>query len=417
MAFTMRGLSQYGDEGPKQLGHRLKSIFGKKEERAKYKQYFKDKKAAKKGLKETGLFGEVTDMSQLEGKNLGKSTAKTRRNAAKRFAQDNLDGKNEIDAVYTTEKVKKKDVQGGANAAAYANVNRGTGVDLDIDFDIKNTKYQKDTSGPIQNYRTENTVTVPGTNIPGEKKSEVFEGPDALERANKFEQDMINAGNLKVKSNDGVDMKGMGYHMKSNMFQLSGAEDKAKIMQVNRNPINVTETPLTTSQGYGSGTQTDTSQDSDTYSWSGKKSTAFKPSEKNDPTKNACADPDSAACAAWKKTREVPGSSSMDQKVTVNYQTPSTSTPSTTTTTVDEGSKVGNFGGQTGNKLSIDADVDADAKIKLPKIKLPEIITDANNDGTAIGRGIKKFKKKRKERKIARNVAKGNCPPCPPCEK
>ena len=76
------------------------------------------------------------------------------------------------------------------------------------------------------------------------------------------------------------------------------------------------------------------------------------------------------------------------------------------------------IGGQTGKKIGVDVAADIDAKlpkIKLPKIKLPEIITDANNDGTAIGRGIRKFKKKRKEKKIAKNVARGNCPPCPPC--
>ena len=103
--------------------------------------------------------------------------------------------------------------------------------------------------------------------------------------------------------------------------------------------------------------------------------------------------------------------------ITLNYQEPSTTTPDKTIVTPEKSETTGtSIGGKKGNKLSIDADVDADAKIKLPKIKLPEIITDANNDGTAIGRGIRKFKKKRKEKKIARNVAKGNCPPCPPCD-
>ena len=31
MAFTMRGLPQYGDEGPKQLGNFARRIFGNKE--------------------------------------------------------------------------------------------------------------------------------------------------------------------------------------------------------------------------------------------------------------------------------------------------------------------------------------------------------------------------------------------------
>ena len=54
MAFTMRGLPQYGDEGPKQLGNFARRIFGNKEQREREKKYFKAKKEIRKGLKGSG---------------------------------------------------------------------------------------------------------------------------------------------------------------------------------------------------------------------------------------------------------------------------------------------------------------------------------------------------------------------------
>ena len=402
----MRGLHQYGDEGPKQLGHRLKSIFGPKEQRAQYKQYFKDKKAAKQGLKESGLYGEVSDMSVLEGKNLGKSTARTRRRAAKAYAQDNLDGKNEIDAVYTTKKVKKKDVQGGANAAAYANVNRGTGVDLDVDFDVDVKKYNKDTSGAVKNKVTK-------TLIPGEKKSETFTGPDALQRAQEFEDKLFNEGMLKVK--DGTTMRSeMGYKMKSHIMAVAAAKGTGaeKIMQQsNPNPVNTTTTNISTSRGYGSGTQTDTDQDA--FEKPGKVIPGGENNMSDENWKKFIAN-ESPADKEKRYKREVeegrreasvnlPGSSSTDQNVTVNYQTPDREETSTS-------SEVTNLGGKKGKKLSIAADVDADAKIKLPKIgKFVTGLVDK------VGDSIERGKQKRKTRRQQRNKSRGNCPPCPPC--
>ena len=406
MAFQMRGLPQYGDEGPKQLGHRLKSIFGPKEQREQYKQYFEDKKAAKKSLKESGLHGEVSDMSVLEGKNLGKSTGRTRRRAAKAYAQDNLDGANEIDAVYTTKKVKKKNVQGGANAAAYANVNRGTGVVLDVDFDVDVKKYNKDTSGAVKNKVTK-------TIIPGEKKSETFTGPDALKQAQNREDELFSQGMLKAK--DGANMKSeMGYKMKSHIMAVAASKGTGaeKIMQQsNPNPVNTTTTNISTSRGYGSGTQTDTDQDD--YNKPGK----VKPGNENlmsDEDWKKFTASESAKDKEIRYKREVeegrreapkniPGSSSTDQNVTVNYQTPSTTKTSTS-------SEVTNLGGKKGRKVSIDADVDADAKIKLPKIgKFVTGLVDK------VGDSIEKGKQKRKKKKQQRNQSRGNCPPCPPC--
>ena len=294
-------------------------------------------------------------------------------------------------------------------------------LSIDADVDIKKTNYIKDDAKVYKTEVTpESTKVIPGVTIPGEKKSKVFEGENALELANKFELEQLNSGAIKPKK-EGPNMTGMGYQMKSSLFQLSGAEDKAKIMQVNRNPVTTSTSNLTTNLGYGTGTQKNTNQDDDSREWSGEKSTAFKPSEKNDPSKNACADPNSAACKAWKKTQLVPGSKSMNQKVTVNYETPSTTSPDQTIVTPEKSETTGtSIGGNTGKKINVGVDADIKGKlpkIKLPKLTLPEVITDANNDGNVVTRTVDKIKKKRKERKTARNVAKGNCPPCPPCEK
>ena len=95
--------------------------------------------------------------------------------------------------------------------------------------------------------------------------------------------------------------------------------------------------------------------------------------------------------------------------ITLEYQT-----PSTTTTTVDEGSKVGSFGGKTGNKLSIDADVDADAKIKLPKLGIGKAIKTGIDKITG---NTEKGRQRRAKRDKIKKIRKGGdvCPPCPPC--
>ena len=69
-----------------------------------------------------------------------------------------------------------------------------------------------------------------------------------------------------------------------------------------------------------------------------------------------------------------------------------------------------NLGGKKGRKVSIDADVDADAKIKLPKIG--KFVTGSVDK---VGDSIEKGKQKRKKKKQQRNQSRGNCPPCPPC--
>lgn len=440
MAFKMKGMAPpqepigAGVNQRTNLGRGLGTIFGSKEKRDRNKAYFKKKREVRRALKEDGTYGDVNNETgmKIEGEgvnsgqfnNFGRSTAKTRGAVSKEVAlslhgdEKYFDRNNYVGAA-TTKKVKKKNINSSANANANANPNKLLSVDADID--VKKTDYVKDDAKLYKEKITPgSTKVIPGVTTPGEKKSKVFEGENALELANKFELEQVNSGTIKRKE-EGPNMTSMGYQMKSSLFQLSGAEDKAKIMQVNRNPVTTSTSDLTTNLGYGTGTQTNTNQDDDSRQWSGKKSTAFKPSEKNDPSKNACADPNSAACKAWKKTQKIDGSSSMNQKVTVNYETPSTTTPDQTIVTPETKETTGErFGGQKGKKINVAVDADIKGKlpkIKLPKLTLPEVITDANKDGNVVSRTVDKIKKKRKERKTARNVAKGNCPPCPPCEK
>ena len=90
--------------------------------------------------------------------------------------------------------------------------------------------------------------------------------------------------------------------------------------------------------------------------------------------------------------KNIPGSSSTDQNVTVNYQTPSTTKTSTS-------SEVTNLGGKKGRKVSIDADVDADAKIKLPKIG--KFVTGlVDKVGDSIEKGTKKKEKETTKKSV-----------------
>ena len=230
MAFKMKGMAPMeepigaGINQRTNLGRGLGTIFGSKEKRDRNKAYFKKKREVRKALKEDGTYGDTNNETGMEltGRgvnsgqftNFGKSTARTRGKAAKEvalshFGDEQYFDRNNYSGAATTKKVKKKDINANANAYASANPNKLLSVDADID--VNKTKYIKDDAKVYKTKVTpESTQVIPGVTIPGEKKSEVFTGSDALERANKFEQEMINAGNLQIKNNDGVDMTGMG---------------------------------------------------------------------------------------------------------------------------------------------------------------------------------------------------------------
>ena len=440
MAFKMKGMAPTqepigaGVNQRTNLGRGLGTIFGSKEKRDRNKAYFKKKKEVRKALKEDGTYGDTNNETGMEltgtgvnsGQftNFGRSTARTRGKAAKEvalshFGDEQYFDRNNYSGAATTKKVKKKDINANANAYASANPNKLLSVDADID--VNKTKYIKDDAKVYKtNITPESTQVIPGVTTPGAVRTETF---DNVQDATTRNQELMNSGMLKIKKNDGVDMQGgMGYMQKSNIYELSGA--KARIMQ-SSNPNPITTSSEEHKFDFGGGSTNTSSQEAYKKEGSsggpkaheiGGAEYEYYKKEKSRCEKN----PNAKGCTGFNKPgKDLPGMNTSNTNITLSYQEPSTTTPEQTIVTPEKKETTGtSIGGQTGKKIGVDVAADIDAKlpkIKLPKIKLPEIITDANNDGTAIGRGIRKFKKKRKEKKIAKNVARGNCPPCPPC--
>ena len=440
MAFKMKGMAPMeepigaGINQRTNLGRGLGTIFGSKEKRDRNKAYFKKKKEVRKALKEDGTYGDTNNETGMEltgtgvnsGQftNFGRSTARTRGKAAKEvalshFGDEQYFDRNNYSGAATTKKVKKKDINANANAYASANPNKLLSVDADID--VNKTKYIKDDAKVYKtNITPESTQVIPGVTTPGAVRTETF---DNVQDATTRNQELMNSGMLKIKKNDGVDMQGgMGYMQKSNIYELSGA--KARIMQ-SSNPNPITTSSEEHKFDFGGGSTNTSSQEAYKKEGSsggpkaheiGGAEYEYYKKEKSRCEKN----PNAKGCTGFNKPgTDLPGMNTSNTNITLSYQEPSTTTPDQTIVTPEKKETTGtSIGGQTGKKIGVDVAADIDAKlpkIKLPKIKLPEIITDANNDGTAIGRGIRKFKKKRKEKKIAKNVARGNCPPCPPC--
>lgn len=440
MAFKMKGMAPTqepigaGVNQRTNLGRGLGTIFGSKEKRDRNKAYFKKKKEVRKALKEDGTYGDTNNETGMEltgtgvnsGQftNFGRSTARTRGKAAKEvalshFGDEQYFDRNNYSGAATTKKVKKKDINANANAYASANPNKLLSVDADID--VNKTKYIKDDAKVYKtNITPESTQVIPGVTTPGAVRTETF---DNVQDATTRNQELMNSGMLKIKKNDGVDMQGgMGYMQKSNIYELSGA--KARIMQ-SSNPNPITTSSEEHKFDFGGGSTNTSSQEAYKKEGSsggpkaheiGGAEYEYYKKEKSRCEKN----PNAKGCTGFNKPgTDLPGMNTSNTNITLSYQEPSTTTPDQTIVTPEKKETTGtSIGGQTGKKIGVDVAADIDAKlpkIKLPKIKLPEIITDANNDGTAIGRGIRKFKKKRKEKKIAKNVARGNCPPCPPC--
>ena len=440
MAFKMKGMAPMeepigaGINQRTNLGRGLGTIFGSKEKRDRNKAYFKKKKEVRKALKEDGTYGDTNNETGMEltgtgvnsGQftNFGRSTARTRGKAAKEvalshFGDEQYFDRNNYSGAATTKKVKKKDINANANAYASANPNKLLSVDADID--VNKTKYIKDDAKVYKtNITPESTQVIPGVTTPGAVRTETF---DNVQDATTRNQELMNSGMLKIKKNDGVDMQGgMGYMQKSNIYELSGA--KARIMQ-SSNPNPITTSSEEHKFDFGGGSTNTSSQEAYKKEGSsggpkaheiGGAEYEYYKKEKSRCEKN----PNAKGCTGFNKPgKDLPGMNTSNTNITLSYQEPSTTTPDQTIVTPEKKETTGtSIGGQTGKKIGVDVAADIDAKlpkIKLPKIKLPEIITDANNDGTAIGRGIRKFKKKRKEKKIAKNVARGNCPPCPPC--
>jgi hypothetical protein len=431
MAFKMKGMAPMeepigaGINQKTGFGRAIGTIFGSKEKRQRNKDYFKKKREVRRALKEDGTYGDTNNETGMEltgtgvnsGQfiNYGKSTARTRGKAAKEvalsiFGDEQYFDRNNYSGAATTEKVKKKDINANANAYASANPNKLISVDADID--VKKTKYIKDDAKVYKtNITPASTKVIPGTTVPGAIKTETFDNlPDATTR----NQELINSGMLKIKKNDGVEMQGgMGYMQKSNIYELSGA--KTRIMQ-SSNPNPVVSSSEDHVLDYGGGSTDTSSQEAFSTPPTTGTTDAQATTKQLKTFKDRCAKygkKNSAAAKAdgcvWSEEgSSSPGMNDSSTNISLSYQEPSTTTPDQTIVTPEKKETIGtSIGGNDGKKISVDADVDI--KGKLPKIKLPKI-------GKIVGNFVDKTKDKIKKKKTARNVRKGNCPPCPPCD-
>ena len=437
MAFTMKGLPHEG-EGPKQLSNFARSIFGNKEQRQREKKYFKAKKEIRKGLKGTGsvlikdgqvIAGGIDGVNNVAAgnnvKNLYSGGRKAMKDAANKLADGGFTSSTMMDGhgqyrgqtVTTSQEHgiavgdKKKRRIRGNDAVAYADAKnpKGPGIKVDADIDVTAGKRTEVVKPVARKTISKITTVTPEKSevIPGVEKTETFENEDVF---NKRNQDLINSGFRKVEAKVGMN-SGMGYQMKSNIMALASSEGSgmAKVMQAsNPNPINRSEENVTVD--YGSGTRTNVSQDDYEKPASsggpkaheiGGETYEYYKKEKSRCEKN----PNAEGCSGFNKPKEnIAGQNNKSFAGTLSYMTNDETkvTPSSTETLSSSSSDDLTKKKKRGVNVSVDADVDA--KVKLPKI------------GKIIGNFVDKTKKKIKDKTTARNVRKGNCPPCPPCD-
>ena len=439
MAFKMKGHMEPSD-GPKQLSNFARRIFGNKEQRQREKKYFQAKKEIRKGLKGTGSVlikdGKVT-AGAIDGvnnvtagnnvKNLYSGGRQAMRDAANKLADGGFTSSTMVNdqgqTVTTSQEQgiavgnkKKRRIRGNkAVAVSNAKTPEKTGIRIDADVDAT-VSPRTEVVKPVARKTISKVTTVTPEKsevIPGVEKTETFENEDAF---NKRNQELINSGFRKVEAKVGMN-SGMGYQMKSNIMALASSEGSgvAKIMQMsNPNPINTTKENVKVD--YGSGTRTNVNQDPFEVpeSSGGPKAHEIggKVYDRYKSEKARCKDrPNDPTCQGFHKPKQdIEGQNSSSFGGTLSYMTNDETkvTPSTTSTSSTESSDDLTKKKKRGVKVSVDADIDA--KVKGPKIKLPKI-------GKIVGDFVDKTKDKIKKKKTARNVRKGNCPPCPPCEK
>ncbi len=443
MAFKMRGHME-PSEGPKQLGNFARRLFGNKEQREREKKYFKAKKEIRKGLKGSGsvlikdgqvIAGAIDGVNNVAAgnnvKNLYSGGRKAMKDAANKLADGGFTSStmvNDQGQTVTTSQEQgiavgnkqKKRIRGNkAVAVADAKDPKGAGIRVDADIDAT-VGPRTEVVKPVARKTISKVTTVTPEKsevIPGVEKTETFENEDAF---NKRNQELINSGFRKVEAKVGMN-SGMGYQMKSNIMALASSEGSgvAKIMQMsNPNPINTTQENVNVD--YGTGTRTNVNQDDynvpATAKYEGPKLKKGSQEEKDwAKQRDFCKGKPAGTpgCSGFHKYEGGGTAEGMEDKSfkgELSYMTNDETkvTPSSTSTSSTESSDDLTKKKKRGVNVSVDADVDA--KVKAPKIKLPKI-------GEIVGNFVDKTKEKIKKKKTARNVRKGNCPPCPPCEK
>lgn len=220
MAFNMKGLPT--DGAPKQSSGL--NLFRK----GRGKEYRVKKREVQKALRETGQYGDFTNVD-LSGHNVGPGDRKSTRRGARAFVKQELgieDGKVNWDpgatGVFTTKEAKRP----GHTAYAHADAKPGG---IDVDLDISSDKFVKSEAKPVRAGTEDKKIskTVKGEDV---VTPHSFESTDLNELKSKVEELKSDSTVSAIKKDD-AEINQVGFRMKgwSGFTQMSSDEAKKEI--------------------------------------------------------------------------------------------------------------------------------------------------------------------------------------------
>ena len=236
MAFNMKGLPT--DGAPKQSSGL--NLFRK----GRGKEYRVKKREVQKALRETGQYGDFTNVD-LSGHNVGPGDRKSTRRGARAFVKQELgieDGKVNWDpgatGVFTTKEAKRP----GHTAYAHADAKPGG---IDVDLDISSDKFVKSEAKPVRAGTEDKKIskTVKGEDV---VTPHHFQSTDVEELKNKADELRSDPTVSAIKKDD-AEINQVGFRMKgwSGFTQMSSDEAKKEVDKKIDEGFEVVENPPT----------------------------------------------------------------------------------------------------------------------------------------------------------------------------
>lgn len=244
MAFNMKGLPT--DGAPKQSSGL--NLFRK----GRGKEYRVKKREVQKALRETGQYGDFTNVD-LSGHNVGPGSKTATRRGARAFVKQELgieDGKVNWSpgktGVFTTPENPRPDFS--SSAYAHANAKPG-GIDVDLDVAVDKHKFVKSEAFPVTAGTKDKKIskTVKGEDV---VTPHSFESTDLNELKSKLEELESDSTVSAIKKKDDAEINQVGFRMKgwSGFTQMSSDEAAEEIKKKKEEGFKVVEEsePVTT---------------------------------------------------------------------------------------------------------------------------------------------------------------------------